>query len=126
MENLAPRPLRALVADDQPDIVRLIKLALEYEGVSVCTCLDGAEALKRLSEERFDVLILDITMPVKDGIEVLREVRLNPETEDVMVIMLTGRTREEDVMQGYHFGADIYLTKPVSLGELQTIVRSIQ
>lgn len=104
----------------------MIKLALEHDGVSVCTCLDGEEALKRLSEERFDLMILDITMPGKDGIEVLREVRLNPETADLVVIMLTGRTREEDVMEGYHYGADIYLTKPISIGELQSIVRSIQ
>src|SRR5687768_12538553 len=118
MDTPAPRRMRALVADDDPDIARMIRLVLEHEGVSVCLSYDGGEALERLSQERFDMLILDVTMPVKTGIEVLREVRLRPETESIPVILLTGKTGYEDMVQGYHYGADIYLTKPFSIGEL--------
>lgn len=125
MDAHAPRRLRALVADDDPDTARMIKLTLEHEGVSVSVTHDGGDALQRLTQEKFDVLILDVTMPVKSGIEVLREVRWNPETENITVIMLTGKARDEDVMEGYQYGADVYLTKPFSIVELQTIVRAI-
>jgi two-component system, OmpR family, alkaline phosphatase synthesis response regulator PhoP len=114
-----------LIVDDERDIVRFMQIALEHEGVAVRTAYNGREALDILSRERFDILILDVMMPVMDGIELLRQVRLNPETENLFVIMLTAKVQDGDVLAGYHYGADIYLTKPVSLGELTTIIRSM-
>ena len=109
-----PRPLRILVCDDERHIVRLIQVNMERQGYEVVTAFDGAEGLEKLRTENPDICILDVVMPHMDGFEVLKKIRKDPVTESVFVIMLTTEASEEDMAQGYRFGADMYMTKPFS------------
>ena len=79
---------------------------------------NGAECLLAVASLRPDLIVLDISMPVMDGFQVLRVLREKPETERVPVIMLTARTEDADVAQGWRAGADLYLTKPFEVQEL--------
>ena len=113
-----PSTKRVLVVDDEWHVVHLIKKNLEKIGVEVRTAYDGVEALEQLSLEDFDLMILDVMMPRLDGFEVLKKVRTNPETEDLRVIMLTAKVQDRDLFEGYHYGADMYLTKPFNPKEI--------
>ncbi|HKG57183.1 MAG TPA: response regulator transcription factor [Candidatus Limnocylindrales bacterium] len=118
MEN---RPL-ILVADDQPEITKLVSLSLDNEGFRVITASDGASALEQLSESNPDVLLLDIMMPGMSGLDVLREVR---EHHPVPVIMLTARAATAQVSEGLNLGADDYVVKPFHPGELAARIRAV-
>jgi len=80
--------------------------------------IDGVDALKKLGEEKFDLLICDILMPKKDGWEVLKELRSDPSTKDMPVIVLTAKTRDEDMFRGYDLGANYFMTKPFTKSQL--------
>ena len=112
---------RVLVVDDYPPTVELIREALELAGFSVVAAINGADCLRKVESERPDLVILDLNMPVMDGLEALRELRGKPETRYLPVIVLTGRTEWLDYLDGNRAGADLYLTKPV---ELEGIVSS--
>ncbi len=114
-----------LVVDDQPHIVRLIQVNLEKEGFRVVTAGDGVEGLQRLREVHPDLVILDIIMPRKDGFEVLREIKSDPETVDTPVIMLTVKTHNADIVEGLKEGAELYLPKPFHPKELVSLVRRV-
>jgi len=106
-------------------MVRLIQTQMERVGHAVTPSFSGLEALQRLENEVFDLMILDVMMPGIDGFELLKHVRREPRTADLPVILLTGRSQDEDVFNGYHLGADVFLTKPVDFGELSVFVRSL-
>ncbi len=114
-----------LVVDDQPHIVRLIQVNLEKEGLRVVTAGDGVEGLQRLREVRPDLVILDVIMPRKDGFEVLREIKADPETADIPVLMLTVKTHNADIVEGLKEGAELYLPKPFHPKELVSLVRRV-
>ena len=118
MEN---RPL-VLVADDQPEITKLVAMSLESEGFRVLTASDGPSALAQLSEANPDVLLLDIMMPGMSGIEVLREVR---DHHPVPVILLSARSSAASVSEGLNLGADDYVTKPFHPSELGARIRAV-
>ncbi|MBN1483120.1 MAG: response regulator [Chloroflexia bacterium] len=105
---------KVLVVDDERSIVKLIAVNLELENFEVRTAYDGFEALDRLQEDRPDLIILDIMMPRMDGWEVLRQVRENESLTDIPVVVLTARTNDADIIQGWQLGADEYITKPFS------------
>jgi DNA-binding response OmpR family regulator len=115
------RPL-VLVADDQPEITKLVAMSLEAEGFRVLAANDGAEALAHLADSNPDVLLLDIVMPGMSGIEVLREVR---EHHPVPVILLSARSSTASVSEGLDLGADDYVTKPFHPAELGARVRAV-
>ncbi len=110
-----------LVADDDPRLLRLVQRNLELSGYRVLTAVDGEVALKMAEAEKPDVLVLDIMMPVVDGLEVCRRVR---EFSTAPIIMLTAKGEEDDKVQGLDSGADDYLTKPFSSPELVARVRA--
>ena len=118
MEN---RPL-VLVADDQPEITKLVAMSLEAEGFRVLTAFDGPSALAQLSEANPDVLLLDIMMPGMSGIDVLREVR---DHHPVPVILLSARSSAASVTEGLNLGADDYVTKPFHPSELGARIRAV-
>jgi DNA-binding response OmpR family regulator len=118
-------PKRVLVVDDQPATVELIRDALVREGFSVVTARNGAECLRKVEAHQPDLVILDIVMPVMDGLKALRAIRSSPETENLPVIVLTVRTKETDVRAGWLAGADLYLTKPCKIHDLVASVRRI-
>jgi DNA-binding response OmpR family regulator len=120
------RPPRVLVVEDEQDIAGLIKHALERSGdgqVEIVT--SGDAALRAVTENTPDLVILDLNLPVLSGTEVCRILRGRPASAHVPIIMLTARTGEADRVTGLDLGADDYVTKPFSLRELAARVRAV-
>ena len=111
-----------LVVDDEPPIVRLVRAKLAADGYAVITAENGPEALKRVSEDRPDLVVLDVMMPGMDGYETLRKLR---STSQVPVIFLTARAGDNDKMKGFNSGADDYITKPFNPDELSARVAAV-
>jgi len=114
-----------LVVDDQPHIVRLIQVNLESEGFIVHSAADGREGLARVREVKPDLVILDVIMPHMDGFELLREIKSDPELQDIPVVMLTVKTHNADIVQGLRGGAELYLPKPFHPKELVSLVKRV-
>jgi len=114
-----------LVVDDEKHIVRLVEVNLRRAGYEVLKAYDGKEALEVIAGQKPDMIILDVMMPQMDGFEVLKELRGNPETAEIPVIMLTAKAQDADVFRGWQAGVDSYLTKPFSPMELLTFVKRI-
>jgi len=117
--------LKVLVIDDEESIVDLIKLGLKYEGFQVEAAFDGPEGLAAAQRIDPDLIILDTILPGVDGLEVLRQLRLNPITRDVPVLMLTAKGKVQDKVTGLETGADDYLAKPFSFEEFVARIRAI-
>ncbi|GBC98139.1 Alkaline phosphatase synthesis transcriptional regulatory protein PhoP [bacterium HR17] len=116
---------RVLVVDDERHIVRLVQVNLERQGYEVLTAYDGVECLEKAKAEKPDLIVLDVMMPRMDGFEALQRLKSDPETNHIPVIMLTARAQDRDVLQGYTYGADLYLTKPFSPLELISLVKRV-
>ena len=116
------RRLRALVVDDEPGVMKLLRSNLQTEGYDVLTALDGSEAIQVIEKEAPDLIILDIVMPSIDGFEVCRRVR---EWSQIPIIMLSALDDEMDKVKCLDLGADDYLTKPFGTQELMARVRSV-
>ena len=115
--------LKVLYAEDTVDLNRAVSVVLEHEGLEVTTCYDGIQASEALASQVFDLVILDIMMPGKSGIDVLREMRA---TGDVTpVILLTAKAEVDDRVDGLMAGADDYLPKPFAMKELVARVHSL-
>jgi DNA-binding response OmpR family regulator len=113
---------RVLIVDDEPTIVRLIRDYLERAGFEVVTAGNGEDALQVFARGRPDLVILDLTLPRMDGLDVARALR---RAGDVPIIMLTARTEEADRVAGLELGADDYVTKPFSAREIVARVRAV-
>lgn len=107
---------KILVVDDEESLSRLITYNLEKEGFTVGTAFDGIKAWERIKNEKFDLIILDLMLPGKDGMDICREMRR--ENIKTPIIMLTARDEEIDKILGLEMGADDYVTKPFSVREL--------
>jgi len=116
------RRRRVLVVDDEDRIREIVRGYLEQDDFEVVEARDGGEALRLAREFAPDVVVLDVMMPGRDGIEVLRELRA---TSDVYVILLTAKAEEVDKLVGLSVGADDYLTKPFSPRELVARVKAV-
>jgi DNA-binding response OmpR family regulator len=114
-----------LVVDDHPPTVRLIRKALENEGLRVTTARNGAECLLAVEDERPDLIILDVIMPVMDGFQTLRVLREREETKSLPVVILSIRSDDQDILKGLATGADIYVTKPFKMEELVLAARRL-
>ena len=114
-----------MVVEDDPNILRQIEFNLRSHGYSVVTAISGADALRQMLLLRPSLLITDIMMPEMDGYELVATLRKDRDLADLPVIMLTARTREEDMVQGYTSGTDLYLTKPFDPAELVAFVERI-
>lgn len=112
MAELSGDGLRALVVDDDPPIRHLLRTVLELEGWTVLEAADGAEALAVAEAERPHGVVLDVMMPVKDGFDVLSELRQTEAGRRMAIVMLTAKSRPSDILRGTRLGADLYLTKP--------------
>jgi DNA-binding response OmpR family regulator len=120
------RRTRVLVVEDEQDIAGLVKHALEREGGFVINlAASGDAALKSVAEDVPDLVLLDLNLPILNGVEVCRIMRGRPETAKVPIIMLTARSSETDRITGLDIGADDYITKPFSLRELAARVRAV-
>jgi two-component system, OmpR family, KDP operon response regulator KdpE len=113
---------RIVVVDDEPRMVRFVKMNLDLEGYQTLEANDGFQALEKVREYQPDLVLLDVEMPGLDGFETLKRLR---EISDVPVIMLTVRSDEEDRIKGLDLGADDYVTKPFSPRELSSRIRAV-
>lgn len=113
---------KALIVEDEPKIVELLKLYLEREGYQVITAEDGQKGLGLFQREKPDIIILDLMLPIIDGIEVCKTIR---KTSRVPIIILTARGEEIDRIIGLELGADDYITKPFSPREVIARVNAV-
>lgn len=114
---MTAQPL-VLIADDEPLLTELLEFRLSARGYETIVAHDGREAWARLEAERPQAVVLDLMMPVHDGLEVLRRMRASAAHADTPVIMLTARRGEADVLGALELGADDYLVKPFLPEEL--------
>jgi len=109
---------RILVVDDEPDILSLLVYQLSREGYRISTAVDGPGAVSTATDDRPDLIVLDLMLPGMDGYQVLRTLREDERTSEIPVLLLTARREEEDRIHGFETGADDYVTKPFSPREL--------
>lgn len=114
---------KIMVVDDEESLVRLITYNLNKEGYSTVWAYDGNEAWKKIKEENPDLIILDLMLPGKDGLEICRELR--SENNQTPIIMLTAKDDEIDKVVGLELGADDYITKPFSVRELLARIKAV-
>ena len=108
--------IKVLLAEDEPALGQIVQESLETRDFEVTLCTDGEQALKRFKEADFDILVLDVMMPKKDGFTLAKDVReLN---EEVPIIFLTAKSQTADVVEGFSIGGNDYMKKPFSVEEL--------
>ena len=120
----ARRP-KVLLVEDEEAVRLLLRLTLELGSVEVVEALDGETAVERCLAERPDVVFLDWVLPGRSGIEVCREIRAQPATEDTTIVMLTARSGEQQREAGLAAGADDYISKPFSPEHLLDKLREV-
>lgn len=103
---------QVLIVDDEPPLVDVLVYNFNKEGFDVATAGDGREALQKCRTLVPDLVILDLMLPVMDGLQVCRQIRSDPRLKHIRVLMLTARSEETDEVIGFHMGADDYVTKP--------------
>ena|SRR6478735_2974178 len=108
------KPKRILIADDEPDILEIVSYNLGKEGYEIYTAKDGNEAIERAKQLHPDLIILDIMMPKKTGVEVCQILRSQTSFEDTLIIFLTAMSDEASQIKGLETGADDYVNKPIS------------
>ena len=113
---------RVLVVDDEKLIVKGIRFALEQDGMEVDCAYDGGEALELARQKEYDVVLLDLMLPVYDGYEVCQRIR---EFSDMPIIMLTAKGDDMDKILGLEYGADDYITKPFNILEVKARIKAI-
>jgi DNA-binding response OmpR family regulator len=116
---------KVLIADDEPNIVISLEYLMKREGHAVIVARDGEQALELIRAERPALVLLDVMMPKKTGVEVCQALRADEALAGVKVLMLTAKGRDTDVALGLGVGADAYMTKPFSTRELAAKVREL-
>ncbi len=116
---------RILVVDDEPDLVELVKDVLERNDFSVISARNADFAIKKVRESKPDLIILDLNLPGIGGIEVCRILKRDKKTSSIPIIMLTVKSTETDKIAGLEAGADDYMTKPFSTGELVARTKAV-
>ncbi len=114
-----------LVVEDEPTLVEALTYNLRKEGFEVVAAGDGREGLRRAQTLLPDLVVLDLMLPVIDGLQVCRQLRSDPRTRDVRILMLTARSEEVDEVVGFSMGADDYVTKPFKMKALMHRVRAL-
>ena len=123
MSSNGSQPLRVLVVDDEPNIVDVISMALNFQGFAVESAGAGAEAISKVASFKPQLMVLDIMLPDMEGFDVAR--RLGARRAEIPIIFLTARDATEDKIRGLTTGGDDYVTKPFSLEELVARIRTV-
>ena len=118
-------PHRVLVVEDEPNIVDSLTFLMRKAGYDVAVARDGDTAMRSIEDHAPDLVLLDIMLPRRDGYEVCREIRANPDWRSVRIIMLTARGRDLDRRKGLRLGADDYVVKPFSTREIVERVQEL-
>ena len=114
MTCLMPKP-KILVIEDERALVEVLSYNLEREGFEVLVAHDGQEGLRQAQLKLPDLVVLDLMLPLKPGLEVCRELRMGPRTREIPIVMVTAKAEESDELVGFATGADDYVTKPYSM-----------
>jgi two-component system alkaline phosphatase synthesis response regulator PhoP len=107
------QPNKILIVDDEQDIVEFLSYSLKSKGYLTASAKDGLEAIRKAKEFQPDLILMDVMMPKKDGIETVKELRMMPDFEKTIIIFLTALSDERSEIQGLNTGADDYLAKPI-------------
>lgn len=116
---------KILVVDDEPDVLLLCRVNLEFEGYDVVEAHDGEQAMQQVRAERPDAVLLDVMMPKMDGWQVLAAIKDDPELAHIPVVMLTAKVQDQDQIRGWSSGAAEYITKPFSPLALSQVVEDV-
>lgn len=114
-----------LVVDDEPDVIEIVRFRLEKDGHSILTAPDGQSGLAMAFGSHPDLMILDVMMPGIDGFEVLFQLKNNPRTQNLPIIMLTAKTDLSSISKGWGLDVDNYVTKPFNVDELAKTVKNV-
>jgi two-component system alkaline phosphatase synthesis response regulator PhoP len=118
--------MKILLVDDEPDIIEFLSYNLKKEGFDVLTAVNGMDAIKLAKKEMPDIIILDIMMPVLDGVSTCRKMREIPSLKNKIILFLTARGEEYSEVAGFDAGADDYITKPVKIRVLIARINSLK
>src|SRR5215216_2040053 len=121
-DHVSSQPPRILLVDDEESVQKLLAYPLRKEGYDVVPARDGEEALDRFNEGSFDLIVLDVMLPKRDGFDVCRRLRAR---SPIPIIMLTAKSEEFDKVLGLELGADDYITKPFSMREFRSRVKAV-
>jgi DNA-binding response OmpR family regulator len=117
--------VRVLVIDDEPDVLLLCRVNLEFAGHEVVGASDAEQGLELAMRGSFDAVVLDLMLPSRDGIDVLRELTRDPATAETPVVLLTARTRADDRLRGWEAGCAAYVTKPFEPADLARTIERV-
>lgn len=117
--------IKVVVVDDSPTAMQFAAETLRGAGYDVDTAADGEEAIEMIHSNPPDIVVLDIILPKKNGFQVCRELKTNPQTSEVKIVLLSSKSQETDRFWGQRQGADAYITKPVEPTELTAIVSAV-
>lgn len=116
---------KVLVVDDEPDVLLLCRVNLEFEGYDVIEATDGEQAMEQVRSESPDVVLLDVMMPKMDGWQVLSAIKADEELKHIPVVMLTAKVQDQDQIRGWSQGAADYITKPFSPLALSQVLQDV-
>lgn len=116
---------KIVIIEDEPDILEVLSYNLKREGYEVNTATDGTAGLALVRRETPDLILLDLMLPGMDGIELCSSIKQNPQTQNCLIIMVTAKGEESDIVLGLGVGADDYITKPFSPRELVARVKAV-
>lgn len=116
---------KIVIVEDEPDILEVLSYNLKREGYEVLTATDGASGVALIRRETPDLILLDLMLPGMDGIEVCSTIKKDPQTQNCLIIMVTAKGEESDIVLGLGVGADDYVSKPFSPRELIARVKAV-
>lgn len=115
--------MKVLVVDDDERIIEMIKAALEDKGIEVISASNGLEGIEKAKKENPDLILMDIKMPVVDGLEALENLKQDQKTKNIPTVMLTGDLQSADIERAHNIGIDSYITKPFDPKRLAFILK---
>lgn len=116
---------RVLIADDEPDLVTMLMVRLRHEGYEVIIARNGDECVALAQQEKPDLILMDVVMPLKNGYDACEEIKKNPKTSRIPVILVTALNQKENKTIGKHLGAREYVTKPFNVNSLLIKIRDV-
>ena len=118
-------PKKVLIVDDEPGIIVALQFLMEQNGYATMVAFSGEEAMEAVAKHHPDLMLLDIMLPVVDGLEVCQRIRENPDWSDIRIVLVTALGNEANVTKGLDLGADAYITKPFSNADLVAKVKEL-
>jgi two-component system alkaline phosphatase synthesis response regulator PhoP len=119
------KEVKILLVDDEPDILEIVSYNLSQEGYTIFTAINGEEAIKKAKKYKPNLIILDVMMPVMDGVEACEKLRKIPELSETIITFLTARNEDYAQVEGFESGADDYITKPIKPKLLKSKVKAL-